>query len=153
MITVSRAALLAQTVTRTVGLSPPDLTTDTSASPQLKSSSDEASESSSSTTVKLLPKKRATKAEKIDRVLTGVVESIVTAQLKSDLMFLEHEEKRLECEERQRERDREFRDRMYSIMMGAAQPIARAPVQSASPATTVSQYYYPQPGFPPTSFW
>ena len=66
----------------TVGLSPPDLTTDTYVSPQLKSSSDEASESSSSTTVKLLPKKRATKAKKIDRVLTGVVESIVTAQLK-----------------------------------------------------------------------
>ena len=37
-------------------------------------------------------------------------------------------------------------------MMMGAQPIARAPIQSASPATTGSQYYYPQPGFPPTSF-
>lgn len=63
-------------------------------------------------------KRKRTKEEKIEAVLTSVVKEVVDAQQQSDRMFLELEEKRMKFEADQRKQEHEFQLQMMSMLFG-----------------------------------
>ena len=63
-------------------------------------------------------RRKRTRDEKIEAVLTTVVKEVVDAQQQSDRMFLEMEEKRMKFEADQRKQEREFQLQMMSMLFG-----------------------------------
>ena len=53
-------------------------------------------------------KRKRSKEDKIESIMSSVVKEVVTAQQESDKIFLAHEEKRMKFEAEQRQSKREF---------------------------------------------
>lgn len=82
-------------------------------------------------------KRKRTKEEKIEAMLTTVVKEVVDAQQQSDKMFIEMDEKRMKFEAEQRKEEREFQLQMMSMLFG-----------NPSPRTTPGSFgSYPYPGY------
>ena len=63
-------------------------------------------------------KRKRSKEDKIEAIMTSVVNEVINAQQKSDKIYLEHEEKRMKFEAEQRCEERQFQLRMMSMLFG-----------------------------------
>ena len=63
-------------------------------------------------------KRKRTKDEKIEAIMTSVVKEVVNSQRESDKLFFEVEEKRMKYEAEQRKEERDFQLRMMSMLFG-----------------------------------
>ena len=84
-------------------------------------------------------KRKRTKDEKIEAIMTSVVKEVVNSQRESDKLFFEVEEKRMKYEAEQRKEERDFQLRMMSMLFG-----------NQSSRVTPEQYgrYHPFSSFP-----
>lgn len=85
----------------------------------------DSGESSKPSQVTGRKKRKRTKDDRIEAILTNVVKEVVDAQAHSDGKFLELEEKRMKFEAEQRKEEREFQFRMMSMLYG--NPATRLP--------------------------
>ena len=99
-------------------------------------------------------KRKRSKEDKIESIMSSVVKEVVTAQQESDKIFLAHEEKRMKFEAEQRQSERDFQLRMMSLLFG---PQSRGtPTPQYSPTPPLPYQYggayhpFPNPQFPPT---
>ena len=63
-------------------------------------------------------KRKHSKEDKIEFIMSFVVKEVVTAQRESDKIFLAHEEKRMKFETERRQSERYFQFRMMSMLFG-----------------------------------
>ena len=94
-----------------------------------------------------LGKKRG-REERLDKIMGGIVDKILTSQAESDRKFLELEEKRLRLEEREKEREekmrreeREFQLKLMSMLVQAPIPSSYQPQYMQTPSVYPSANY------------
>lgn len=102
------------------------------------SSSRSTTPARSSTAIKGKKRKRS-KGEVMEEVLSNVMKTITEGLKESDRMFLELEEKRMKFEEQQKKEERQFQLQMMQLLVGSSQ-------QPHMPADPHSQFF---PRFPP----
>lgn len=99
----------------------------------------ESSSSRSTTPVSNMTKRKRSKGEVMEDVMSKVMKNVTEGLQESDKMYLELEEKRMKFEEQQRREERDFKLQMMRILVGSTHP-------PSHPADPHGQYY---PTYPP----
>lgn len=89
----------------------------------------------------LKPSKKRGRDDRMEKIMSGIVDKVMKSQEESDRKFLALEEKRIRLEEHQMEREermkreeREFQLRMMSMLMGGSRPTPQCGSASSYPS-------------------